>query len=70
MRDCNQGRFLQRIRFLRRQFLQDGGLPFTNVLSAKTVEQALAAVGPTNVAYFFLSCLRISSLVSFLGFIM
>jgi hypothetical protein len=45
MRDCNQGRLRQQIRFLRRQFLQDGSLPFANVLSDKTVEQALNAVG-------------------------
>ncbi len=44
MRDCNQGRFRQQIRFLRRQFLQDGELPFSNVLSAEIVEQALAAI--------------------------
>ena len=45
MRDCNQGRFRQQIRFLRRQFLQDGELPFCDVLSEEIVEQALAAVG-------------------------
>jgi len=45
MRDCNQGRFRQQVRFLRRQFLQDGGLPLANVLSGKTVEHALTAVG-------------------------
>ena len=45
MRNCNHGRLRQQIGFLRRQFLQDGGLPFTDVLSAKTVEQALTAVG-------------------------
>ena len=45
MRDCNYGRFTQQIRFLRRQFLQDGGLPFTDVLSQKTVAQALTASG-------------------------
>jgi len=44
MRDCNQGRFQQQIRFLRRQFLQDGGLPFSRVLSEEMVEQALSAV--------------------------
>ena len=44
MRDCNRGRFQQQIRFLRRQFLQDGDLPFSNVLSAETVEQALTAI--------------------------
>ena len=45
MRDCNHGRFRQQIRFLRRQFLQDGELPFRNVLSEEIVEQALTAVG-------------------------
>ena len=45
MRDCKQERFRQQIRFLRQQFLQEGGLPFTDVLSGKMVEQALAAVG-------------------------
>jgi len=45
MRDCNQGRFQQQIRFLRRHFLQDGELPFRNVLSEESVEQALTAVG-------------------------
>ena len=45
MRDCNHGRLRQQIRFLRRQFLQDGGLPFTDVLSDATVEQALTAAG-------------------------
>jgi hypothetical protein len=43
MRDCNQGRFRQQIRFLRRQFLQDGGLPFTDVLSETGITQALKA---------------------------
>ena len=44
MRDCNQGRFQQQIRFLRHQFLQDEGLPFSNVLSEEVVEQALTAI--------------------------
>lgn len=44
MRNCNHGRFQQQIRFLRCQFLQDGDLPFSNVLSEEIVEQALAAV--------------------------
>ena len=44
MRDCNQGRFQQQIRFLRRQFLQDGGLPFSNLLTEGIVEKALTAV--------------------------
>jgi Transposase DDE domain len=39
----NQGRFRQQVRFLRRQFLQDGELPFTDVLSEGTITQALKA---------------------------
>ena len=38
---CNRGRFRQQVRFLQRQFLQDGDLPFTDVLSEGTVTQAL-----------------------------
>jgi len=45
MRDCNEGRFRQQISFLRRQFLQDGDLPFSDVLSEEIVKQALTAVG-------------------------
>jgi hypothetical protein len=44
MRSYNQGRFRQQASFLRRQFLQDGELPFTDVLSDRTVAQALAAL--------------------------
>ena len=44
MRYSNQGRFRQQVRFLRRQFLQDGDLPFTNVLSEGIVAQALTAI--------------------------
>ncbi len=44
MRDCNQGRFQQQFRFLRRQFLQDGDLPFCNVLSEEVVSQAVTAI--------------------------
>jgi hypothetical protein len=40
----NQGRFRQQVRFLRRQFLQDGELPFTDVLSGENVARALAAL--------------------------
>ena len=43
MGDFNQGRFRQQINFLRRQFLQDGDLPFANVLSEQIVLQALTA---------------------------
>ena len=44
MHNCNQGRFQQQIRFLRRQFLQDGDLPFSNLLSEEVVQKALTAV--------------------------
>ena len=44
MRDCNQGAVQRQIRFLKRQFLQEGELPFTNVLSHDIVAQALAAI--------------------------
>ena len=40
----NHGRFRQQVRFLRRQFLQDGELPFTDVLSESAVAQALTAL--------------------------
>ena len=43
MRCSNQGRFRQQVRFLRRQFLQDGDLPFANVLSEEVVSRALSA---------------------------
>lgn len=45
MQFSNQGRFHRQVRFLQRQFVQDGDLPFTNVLSEKIVSQALAAAG-------------------------
>ena len=44
----NYGRLRTQVRFLQRQFLQDGDLPFTDVLSERTVEQALKAL---NVAW-------------------
>jgi hypothetical protein len=44
MRSYNHGRFRQQANFLRRQFLQDGDLPFTDVLSEGTVAQALKAL--------------------------
>jgi ECF sigma factor len=33
---CNQGRFRQQVRFLQRQFLQGGDLPFTEVLTERS----------------------------------
>ena len=44
MRDLSQGKFRQQITFLRRQFLQEGDLPFRDVLSEELVQDALAAV--------------------------
>ena len=41
----NQGRFRGQVSFLRRQYLQEGNLPFTDILSEETVKQALTAVG-------------------------
>ncbi len=39
----NQGRVRRQLSFLRRQFLQEGDLPFTDVLSAEIVIEALTA---------------------------
>jgi hypothetical protein len=44
MRHICQERFRQQVQFLRRQFLQDGNLPFTDVLTEEAISQALATV--------------------------
>jgi hypothetical protein len=44
MRRSPPGSFREQATFLRRQFLQDGELPFTNVLTEEALEQALAAL--------------------------
>src|SRR5436853_7522574 len=44
MRCSRRGRFREQVGFLRRQFLQDGDLPFTDVLTEEVIAQALAAV--------------------------
>ena len=44
MRHSNPGRFRQQASFLRRQFLQDGDLPFTNVLTEESIAQALTTI--------------------------
>ena len=41
----NRGSLRQQVRFLQRQFLQEGNLPFTDVLSQEVVSQALTAAG-------------------------
>ncbi len=45
MRYSNDRRFREHVRFLKRQFLQDGKLPFSDVLSEKIVSKALTAAG-------------------------
>jgi hypothetical protein len=45
MRQSCPGRFRHHVDFLQRQFLQGGGLPFTDILSADLVTHALAALG-------------------------
>ena len=45
MRPPNRGAFRDQVNLLRRQFLQDGGLPFTDVLTEDVIAQALATVG-------------------------
>jgi hypothetical protein len=47
LRPCRQGRLNQQVEFLRLQFLQGGGLPFTDVLSVDLVAQVLA--GPERI---------------------
>ena len=44
MRYSSPGRFQQQMSFLRSQFLQDGDLPFSNVLSEEIVSQALTSI--------------------------
>ena len=41
MRHSQHGRFRQQFHFLRRQFLQEGGLPFTDVLSTDVISRAM-----------------------------
>lgn len=44
MRNSSHGRLQQQLSFLRRQFLQDGELAFSDVLSEEMVAQALTAI--------------------------
>ena len=44
MESFSHGRTAQQFRFLRRQFLQDGNLPFTNVLTIETITHALEKI--------------------------
>ena len=45
MRCSSPARFRQQVRFLQRQFLLDSDSPFTHVLPADTISQALTAAG-------------------------
>src|SRR6476646_2631036 len=45
IRHSHPGSFRQQARLLRRQFLQDGGLPFTDVLTDGLITEALSVVG-------------------------
>jgi hypothetical protein len=53
MRHSNHGRFREQVQFLRRQFLQNGDLPFTDILTEKAVAQALAELGKDWVERIF-----------------
>ncbi len=44
MRHFNQGRFRQQVSCLQHQFLQDGNLPFGDILSTESIEKALTAM--------------------------
>src|SRR5581483_7353905 len=44
MRHSNSGSFREQVGFLRRQFLQGGDLPFTDVLTEEVIAQALRAI--------------------------
>src|SRR5450755_1057217 len=44
MQYFSQGRFRQQVRFLQHQFLQDGNLPFSDILSTELIQQALTAL--------------------------
>jgi hypothetical protein len=45
MRHSNPGWFREQFSFLKRQFLQEGDLPFASVLSEETISPALDAIG-------------------------
>ena len=45
VRHSNSEAVREQVGFLRRQFLQDGDLPFTDILTPEVITQALAAVG-------------------------
>ena len=44
MRPAHHGRFQRQVEFLRQQFLQDGGLPFTDVLTAECISKVVEEI--------------------------
>ena len=44
MRQFGEGRFRQQVKHLQHQFLQDGNLPFSDILSTELIKQALTAL--------------------------
>jgi hypothetical protein len=44
MRPAHHGRFQREVEFLRQQFLQDGGLPFTDVLTAECISKVVGEI--------------------------
>src|SRR3954453_19890659 len=44
MRHAHRGALRDQVNFLRRQFLQDGDLPFTDVLTEGVIERALSTL--------------------------
>jgi hypothetical protein len=64
MRDCTRWAFSRQIDWFRRQFAQQAGLPFAEILPASTVKAVLASIGmrfyeslynPVTVLWLFLS---------------
>ena len=53
MHRYNRGRFRQQVQHLRRQFVQDGELPFNDVLSEDLITQTLTAVGVSWIDRIF-----------------
>lgn len=53
MHRYNRGRFRQQVQHLRRQFVQDGELPFNDVLTEDLITQTLTAVGVSWIDRIF-----------------
>ena len=53
MRHSKPGRLRSQVQVLRRQFAQDGDLPFSDILSEDLVAQTLTAVGVSWIDRIF-----------------